>query len=355
MSVHEAAENPLAATPAIREPGTAIAADGARVSKPMVVGLGEALIRLTAEHRVPLERATRLSVDVGGTELNVLIALTQLGCRSRWVSRLPDNPLGRHIAGHARRHGVDLEISWDSGGRAGLYFVEQGSAPRPTQVLYDRAGSSVSHLQPGMFRWPDILESAAVLHCTGITCGLGADAEKTVLEAFDVATSAGARISFDLNYRRQLWPPDAALASALRVLPLVDVLFASPFDLSLLAGGSTEAGLAEKIRREHGLTYVVVRTQEEVSPGTLSITVDVTGEGAHASGSARATVLDAFGAGDAAAAAFLAHWLADAPIARLATETAKASAYMYTIPGDTWMHPPADWDPDVSHPGRIMR
>lgn len=327
----------------------------AAADRPLVVGLGEALIRLTAQHRVPLERGDSLSMGVGGTELNVLVALTQLGCRARWVSRLPDNPLGRHIAGHARRHGVDLEIDWDEDSRAGLYFVEEGTDPRPTQVLYDRAGSAASRLQPGMFYWPQLLRSAAVMHCTGVTCAFGADAEKAVQEAFGIAAEAGVAVSFDVNYRRQLWPPEAAAASFRRILPLVDILFASPFDLSLLSGERGGPALAEEMRQAFGLTFVVVRTQEEVSPGVLGVTVDVTGAGTQASGTARATVLDAFGAGDAAVAAFLAHWLSRAPLEQAAAEAAKASAYMYTIPGDTWLRPPDGVDMTSSRPGRIVR
>ncbi|HUY47155.1 MAG TPA: sugar kinase [Streptosporangiaceae bacterium] len=341
--------------PDIAASGSCAADTSAGAERPLVVGLGEALIRLTAQQRVLLERATALTVDVGGAELNALVALAQLGCRTRWVSRLPQSPLGRHIAGHARRHGVDLEVGWDNGSRAGLYFVEEGSAPRPTQVLYDRAGSAASRLQPGMFDWPRVLRSAAVLHCSGITCALGPDAEKAVLEAFEVAAGAGVTVSFDVNYRSQLWPPQTAAETLRRVLPFVDVLFASPFDLGLLAGKRADAGLAEEVRQSFGLALVVVRTQRELSPGVIGVNVDAFGSDQRASGSAQATVLDAFGAGDAAVAAFLACWLSKAPLEQAAAEAAKASAYMYTIPGDTWLRPPDGVDADGSRLGRIIR
>ena len=323
--------------------------------RPLVVGLGEALMRLTAQHRVPLERASSLTMDVGGSELNVLVALTQLGCRARWVSRLPDNPLGRHIAGHARRHDVDLEIGWEDDSRAGLYFVEEGAHPRPTRVLYDRAGSAASRFQPGMVDWPRVLNSAAVLHCSGITCALGPDAEKAVHEALEAAAHAGVAVSFDVNYRRQLWPPEAAAASLRRILPLVDVLFASPFDLGLLSGKRAEPALAEEVRQRFGLTFVVVRTQQEIGHGVLGVNVEVIGPGQHATGSAQATVLDAFGAGDAAVAAFLACWLGRAPLEEAAAEAARACAYMYTIPGDTWLRPAANVDTCGGRLGRIVR
>ncbi len=328
-------------------------ADGA--DGPLVVGFGEALVRLTARDRVPLEYATGLTVDIGGAELNVLVALAQLGCRTRWVSRLPQNPLGRQILGHARRHGVEADIDWDAGARSGLYFVEEGVYPRPAQVLYDRAGSAASLIEPGMFDWTRILRSAAVLHCTGITCALSPLAEKAVVEAFELAAGAGVVTSFDLNYRSKLWSPQTAADALRRVLPQVDLLFASPFDLELIAGPGPDADRAQELRRTFGISQVIVRTQSEVSSGVLEVHVAAFGDHPVVTGTARASVLDAFGAGDAAVAAFLARWLARAPLEQAADAAARACAYMYTIPGDTWLRPPDDFDTEKARLGRIRR
>jgi 2-dehydro-3-deoxygluconokinase len=328
-------------------------AEGAR--SPLVVGFGEALIRLTARDRVPLELASALTMEVGGAELNTLVALAQLGCQARWVSRLPRNPLGRRIAGHARRHGVDAVIDWDSDARAGLYFVEEGAHPRPTQVLYDRAGSSASRLQPGTFDWPRLLEQAEALHCSGVTCALGPDAEKAVLEALESASAAGVMTSFDVNYRSQLWDPDAAAAAFRRVLPWVNVLFASPFDLALITGGDPDGQVAEEVRQAFGLDLVVLRTKLPAGPGAVRVNIDVFDGRRAASGTAEATVLDAFGVGDVAAAAFLARVLARAPLVEAASAAASSSAHMYTLPGDTWLLPSVETDGDGSRVGRIHR
>ncbi len=323
---------------------------------PLVVGLGEALVRLTAQGKMPLEYSTGLTIDVGGTELNVLVALAQLGCRATWVSRLPDNPLGRLVAGHARRHGVDTEIDWDDESRCGLYFAEEGVYPRPTQVHYDRAGSAASQFRPGMFDWPRILASASALHSTGITCALGPDAEKVVIEAFECAAAAGVRTSFDLNYRGQLWSHKAAAAALGRVLPRVDVLFASPFDFKLVTGAEVSTERVDELRHDYGLSQVVVRSQQEVSSGVLEISVQAfSADGPAVTGSARASVLDAFGAGDAAAAAFLASSLQNASAQESVLAAAEASAYMYTIPGDTWLRPSRDFDAEHGRLGRIRR
>ena len=322
---------------------------------PLVVGFGEALIRLTAKDRLPLELATAVTLDVGGAELNALIALAQLGCRARWVSRLPRNPLGHRIVGHARRHGVEVVIDWESDARAGLYFIEEGSHPRPTRVIYDRAGSSASRLHPGMFDWPRVLDSAAALHCSGITCALGPDAEKAVVEALESAAAAGVMASFDVNYRSQLWERSAAAAAIRRVLPRVNLLFASPFDLTLITGEAPDSGLAEQVRTAYGLDLVVVRTQQAEGPGMVRVNVDVFDGKQAAGATAQATVLDAFGAGDVAVAAFLGRLLNKAPLDQAASAAAKRSAHMYTLPGDTWLRPAVEFDGDAPSMGWIHR
>ena len=55
-----------------------------------------------------LEQAERLDVRVGGAESNVAVALARLGRRTAWSSALPDNPLGRRVAGAVAAAGVDV-------------------------------------------------------------------------------------------------------------------------------------------------------------------------------------------------------------------------------------------------------
>src|SRR4051812_42478362 len=105
-----------------------------------LVTFGEAMLRL--------DLAPTLKAGVGGSELNVAVCAARLGLASRWVSRLPDNALGRMIAARAREQGVDAHVEWTTDGRVGLYFVELDTAPRARNVLYDRAGSAFSRIAP---------------------------------------------------------------------------------------------------------------------------------------------------------------------------------------------------------------
>ena len=76
--------------------------------------LGETLLRLSPPGMQRFEQAAQFEVGVGGSELNVACVLARLGRRTAWVSRLPEGPLGRIVAGEARRHGVDVShVRWN--------------------------------------------------------------------------------------------------------------------------------------------------------------------------------------------------------------------------------------------------
>ena len=64
---------------------------------PQVVTLGECMAVLFPERTVGLDRAPSLRLDIAGTEANTAIGLSRLGIRSRFVSRVGDDPLGRRI------------------------------------------------------------------------------------------------------------------------------------------------------------------------------------------------------------------------------------------------------------------
>jgi len=82
-----------------------------------------------------LEQTTTLDLHIGGAELNVAVGASRLGLKCAWVSKLPDNPLGRMIANKARELEVDVsQVIRQNEGRVGLYFLELGASPRPSSV-----------------------------------------------------------------------------------------------------------------------------------------------------------------------------------------------------------------------------
>ena len=94
---------------------------------PLVVALGEAMLRLSPPANGRLEEARTLDIHVAGSELNVAVALASLGLQSRWISALPDTPLGRRALLDVRAAGVDAAYVQQVDARMGLFFVEFGA------------------------------------------------------------------------------------------------------------------------------------------------------------------------------------------------------------------------------------
>jgi len=200
-----------------------------------LVTFGEAMIRLAPPHYGRLEQATSLDLQIGGGELNVAVGARRLGLKTTWISRLPDNPLGRLMENRVRQMGVDTsQLVWAGEGRVGLYFVEFGAAPRATSVLYDRAHSAASAIQPGEVNWQEVFRDARWFHTSGITPALSDSAAAASCEALAAAKQAGLTVSYDLNYRGKLWSPDKAQAVQEPLMEFVDVLITTEEDTTVV-------------------------------------------------------------------------------------------------------------------------
>src|SRR5204862_2344218 len=178
--------------------------------------------------------------------LNVAVLAARLGLASRWVSRLPDNALGRMIAARAREHGVDAHVDWTVDGRLGLYFVEIGGA-RISSVLYDRTGSAISRVTPGSIDWAAVFAGARWYHVSGITPALSDGAAKVTAESLAAAKAAGLTVSYDLNYRAKLWSAKQACATQEPLMEHVDLLIASEEDARGIFGAESAESLAPRV------------------------------------------------------------------------------------------------------------
>jgi 2-dehydro-3-deoxygluconokinase len=220
-----------------------------------VVTLGETMIRLTPKGFTRLEEASELECRIGGSESNVAIALARIGMRTAWLSKLPLNSLGKLVARRLQSLGVDVShVLWSEQARAGLYFIEPGAAPRPSRVLYDRANSAASTMEPEEVPWSVVRESRH-LHLTGITPALSSSCRAVVARAVEVAREARTTVSFDVNYRAKLWSTRDARAALEPLMARVNLVIATDTDARLifeLSGTPEEmaAALRERLRAE---------------------------------------------------------------------------------------------------------
>lgn len=302
-----------------------------------VVTFGEAMIRLATPAHQRLEQATSLEVTVGGAELNVAAGVSRLGLQARWVSRLPDNPLGRMIRNKAREFGVDVShVTWDTAGRAGLYFLEAGASPRASAVLYDRAGSAISRLVPGEIDWPNILSGASLFHTTGITPALSDAAAQAVGDAFRAARAAGVPVSYDLNYRARLWSEEHARAVQEPLMADVDVLITTEEDTRRVFGitGADYREVARRLVDRFGFKVVTITLRGDTSVLRNTWTAIALADGTdYDDRTYEIEIVDRVGGGDAYAAGFLYGWLTG-DVARGVRYGNAFSAIQQTVPGD---------------------
>ncbi|TDC77389.1 sugar kinase, partial [Actinomadura sp. 7K507] len=327
---------------------------------PRVVGLGEALLRLSPPRHQRLDHATGLDVEVGGAELNALIAAAGLGLPATWISRLAGTPLGHRIAAHAHAFGVRTSIDWEPDARTALYFVEQGVPPRPSEVLYDRTGTAATRLTPGTFDWARLTEGAGAVLSSGITCALGTGPAAAVTALLSAGRGNGAVTAFDVNHRAKMWTWEQAVPVLRGVLPYVDLLLASHHDLVRLLPSAREdespAASARRAIAEFGHEMVVMRETAQL-PGRRITTrvVAVTADEEFTSADRQADVVDAFGAGDAALGVLLAARLAGDDPATAVDKAAWAGAFQHTMPGDACQVRPADLARRGTESRRILR
>jgi 2-dehydro-3-deoxygluconokinase len=282
-----------------------------------VVCFGELLLRLTAPGRELLLQSGRLDVSVGGAEANVAVGLACLGHQTAMVSRVPDNALGDAAAGYLRRYGVNADGVQRGNGRMGQYFLSVGAGLRPSSIVYDREGSSFALACKEDFYWDELLNGAELLHLSGITPALGPRSAEAALSAADAARSRGVKISFDGNYRAQLWrrwdsDPRAILAE---LVGRADILFGNHRDTALLLGREFD-GEGEKRRREAAeavfdafpnlqLISSTARHVEDADRHRISARIDTRDAGFQTEEIVVARIVDRIGAGDAFAAGVL--------------------------------------------------
>ena len=194
-----------------------------------LITFGEIMLRLSPPRHARIVDGDIFEKRAGGAELNVASGVALLGLRTGIVSKLPQNELGTFIKNRIRFVGVsDDYLVYDDtpDARLGLYYYEMGAAPRKPTIVYDRHQASVTRIK--MSEIPeDIYHSARMFHTSGISLALCQNMQNVAVELIRRFKSAGATISFDVNYRANLWGEEEARKTIEEILPLVDVLFVS--------------------------------------------------------------------------------------------------------------------------------
>ena len=170
-----------------------------------VVTFGEVMLRLSTPGYLRFSQARQFDATFGGGEANVAVSLANYGIDAHFVTRLPKNDIADMCTAELKGLGVNTDSIVYGGDRVGIYYLETGAVARGSKVVYDRAHSAISEIQPGMVDWHSVLKGADWFHWTGITPALSQGAADVCLEAVRAANELGVTVSCDLNYRKNLW------------------------------------------------------------------------------------------------------------------------------------------------------
>lgn len=244
-----------------------------------VITFGEIMLRFAPEGYNRLFQTPVLNGTFGGGEANVAVSLSNFGVDAGFVTKLPDNAIADACVRELRGFGVDVKHIARGGERMGVYYMEKGASCRPSNVIYDRAHSSISTAVASDFDWDKIFDGADWFHFTGITPALSDELANITLTAVKVAKSKGLSVSCDLNYRKKLWTREKAGMVMSTLMPYVDLCICNEEDakdvFNIVAEGTDiekgslsrdgYKGVAQKLVERFGFKKVAITLRESFS------------------------------------------------------------------------------------------
>jgi len=201
-----------------------------------IVTFGELLLRFSKPGQLRLTQGDMFTSKYGGSEANVAVSLATQGENVTYITRLPDTPVGHAGAQCMAQMGVDISRIVYGGQRIGTYYFEPAAGMRAAKVVYDRDHSAYYDLAPGMIPWREILKDADIFQVSGITAAISQQAADATFEALDIADEMGITISFDINYRKNLWKYGADPRKTLqRMLSRCDMMFGDAIEFEWIS------------------------------------------------------------------------------------------------------------------------
>ena len=212
-----------------------------------ILTIGEVLIDLTQtgkdERGIP-----QFAANPGGAPANLAVAAARLGAQTAFIGKVGADAFGRYLKEVLAENKVDVSgmavVSVDATGERDFSFYRSANA----DVMLSKEDISEG-----------ALKAAKIVHFGSVS--LTADPSRTAtLDAAARAKKMGAVITYDPNYRANLWKnKEEAIAQMKAPLPLVDILKVSDEELPLLTGTTDcESGTAQLAQNGIRLIFVTL-------------------------------------------------------------------------------------------------
>ena len=225
---------------------------------------GELLLRMSPELGGKWLTQSMMPVYIGGSELNTATALAKWNVPVVYCTALPANYLSVEICDELSRRNINIHQLIFSGNRIGSYYLPQGSDLKNAGVIYDRAHSSFSELQPGQIDWDVVLTDVSWFHFSAISPALNQNIATICKEAVMEASKKGITISIDLNYRSKLWQYEKKPKEIMQSLvEHCDMIMGNIWSADNLLGISTAADIHDKKDKARYLEHAT-KTAENI-------------------------------------------------------------------------------------------
>jgi 2-dehydro-3-deoxygluconokinase len=222
----------------------------------------------------------------GGDASNAAIAAARSGAQAGMLTALGADRAGEAFRALWRAEGVeDGAVPTDAAAPTGIYFISHDEAGH--HFTFHRKGSAAALLGPAAL--PEAaIRAAKVLHLSGITLGISDASCDAAFRAMEIAREAGALVSLDTNLRLRLWPLPRARACIHAAAAMTDILFPSFDDAQALTGLDDAEAIADfylalcpRVLLKLGKEGVLMATRQERMrvPGFAVQAVDATGAG----------------------------------------------------------------------------
>ncbi len=305
------------------------------------LSLGEIMLRLSPPGNERIVRGDSFDKRCGGAEMNVVSGISMLEMHTGIISKVPDNYIGTFIKNRMRFCGVSddfLVYDKSEDARLGVYYYENGVHPRRPSVVYDRKHSSINSLMLSEIP-EEVYHSTRLFHTCGISLALSPQCREVTMEVIKRFKKAGTFISFDVNYRANLWSEETARETLEKVFPYVDILFVSEETSRRMF---QKTGDLEHIMKsycdEFGVSIVATTERTVISPKKHSFTSTIysakTNQFYREKPYTDIEVVDRIGSGDAYVAGALFGLLKYQDYQKAVEFGNAMSAVKNTVPGD---------------------
>lgn len=249
--------------------------------------IGELLIDFVAEKQgKDLSKAIEFTKKPGGAPANVACAIAKLGGDSAFIGSVGNDPFGKFLLDVLRQNSVDVSLAQRSKTFTTLAFVslaEDGER----DFVFSRGADKKLKYDPSVKK----NLKGNIVHLGAATALLGGDLEEAYGRYFFDALTQNAFISFDPNFRDDLWKGEEDIFIK-KCMPFVEKAHLCKFSMeeAQLLSGEKDLEKACNFLHEIGTpiititlggdgTLVSTTSQKTTVPSVKVSPVDTTGAG----------------------------------------------------------------------------